>query len=228
MMTFLLFHLCNSLTSLQQEAFNLKYNRCTKSQARVKFQGWTICIEKEVPEKTKENIQGLLQSELYYIETVLPRKAVRFLKKTAITIKSHPYRGCKKSCHSSTKNSSRIFITDPAYWIGSKRQEVPATLLHELAHVWHIRVLGHDHVAIRKLYEDAKQDERYLFGPYMQHQEYMMKNEREFFAMLSECWFWHSANAPFNRVFLKAYDSEAVEVLERLWDVDPRRMKQEI
>lgn len=214
---------------LLKETKRLKSKHCgRKRNNKIRFKGWVICLSKNLDPEISEIMGNMVSQDIWYLEHVLPHKVWEFLKSIPITVKPQSMPNCKFACHRTFADKSRIFITNPKYWMSEDRVEAPATLLHELAHVWHSRVLGNNHEGILALYQDALQDERYLLGPNPQNQKYMMKNHREFFAMLTESWFWHSVNLPFNKAFMKGYDEKAVKLMEDSWRVDPKQDKTEL
>jgi hypothetical protein len=100
------------------------------------------------------------------------------------------------------------------------RHEQPMLLMHELAHVYHHRVLSYDDQTIIAAYERAKASGKYNsvrrnsgeIGP-----AYAMNNHKEFFSELTEAFFGENDYPPFTRQDLRALDPESYDVIEAAW-----------
>jgi hypothetical protein len=89
------------------------------------------------------------------------------------------------------------------------------TLLHEMSHAIHHRVLGNDNQEVLAAYRQAM--ERKLLDPNM----YATTNEREFFAEMSCAYFNHLTYYPKTRADLKKNDPVAFRLMERVWGQTP-------
>ena len=96
----------------------------------------------------------------------------------------------------------------------------PAMVLHELAHAWHHQFLGYDHPGILEAYAAAMADGRYSNVAYAgggTAEAYATTNEMEYFAELTEAWFWENDFYPFVRVDLLTFDPLGASVVEQAW-----------
>ncbi len=117
-----------------------------------------------------------------------------------------------------------IAFYHPAGWIGIPSagrylhhvEGAPAIVLHELAHAWHDLGLGFDDEDILAAYQNAMDLDLYAASP-LGSPHYATTNEREYFAVLTEAWFWLDNDFPSNRVELLSHDPVGAEVVERAW-----------
>jgi hypothetical protein len=100
-------------------------------------------------------------------------------------------------------------------------EQQPAMMLHELAHAWHHQRLGYDHQPIIDAYEAAMEaglyDEvEYISGGIVE--AYATGNHVEYFAELTEAWFWINDFYPFDRNQLSDHDPIGAAVLQGAWN----------
>lgn len=108
-------------------------------------------------------------------------------------------------------------------WVGLPRPErylahselSPAIILHELAHAWHDLGLGFDDEDVLAAYENAMLLELYEVEGSTPH--YATGNEREYFATLTESWFWLDDEYPTNRQEFLEHDPVGAEMVARSW-----------
>ena len=96
----------------------------------------------------------------------------------------------------------------------------PAMVLHELAHAWHHQFLGYAHPGILEAYAAAMADGRYSDVAYAgggTAEAYATTNEMEYFAELTEAWFWENDFYPFIRADVLAFDPLGASVIEAAW-----------
>ena len=109
-------------------------------------------------------------------------------------------------------------------WIGIPNAErylqhieaAPAFVLHELAHAWHDLGLGFDEEDVLAAYQNAMDLDLYAASP-LGSPHYATTNELEYFAVLTEAWFWLNSDFPSNRAELLSHDPFGAEVVERAW-----------
>ncbi len=97
-------------------------------------------------------------------------------------------------------------------------------VLHELAHGYHQRFLGHSHLGILRCYEHARAARLYesvlrINGRPEQH--YAMTNAKEFFAEMTEAFFGTNDFYPFVRAELQEHDPQTYDLLCQVWGVSP-------
>jgi hypothetical protein len=96
----------------------------------------------------------------------------------------------------------------------------PAIVIHELAHAYHHRVLGHDHEGIRAAFRAAVKEGRYekvLRSNGSEERAYALENDQEYFAEGTEAFFGTNDWYPFVRAELLRHDPKLFEVLEEVF-----------
>jgi hypothetical protein len=96
----------------------------------------------------------------------------------------------------------------------------PWVVLHELAHAYHKRVVGHDHKGIRESYDAAKAAgiyEKVLSHSGRTVRHYGLNNIYEYFAESTEAYFAQNDFYPFVRAELKAHDPKMYAVMQEIW-----------
>ena len=92
--------------------------------------------------------------------------------------------------------------------------------MHELTHAWHHQVLTYSYRPIIDAYQaamnaDLYQSVQYVYGQYLT--AYATNNIQEYFAELTEAWFWTNDYYPFNRQELLRYDPTGASMIEDAW-----------
>ena len=96
----------------------------------------------------------------------------------------------------------------------------PWVVLHELAHAYHKRVVGHDHPGIRNAYAAAKKEgiyENVLLYTGRKVRHYGLNNIYEYFAESTEAYFAQNDFYPFVRAELKEHDPRMFKIMEKVW-----------
>lgn len=96
----------------------------------------------------------------------------------------------------------------------------PWAILHELAHFYHLVILGPDDATIRNAYEHAEAQHLYEQVPHYDGKivrAYALTDEREYFAELTEAYFGRNDYYPFTRDQLETYDPVGYAALRELW-----------
>ena len=96
----------------------------------------------------------------------------------------------------------------------------PMLVLHELSHAYHHQVLGFDHKAIIKAFQNAQKEGLYDQVDYVhggKRKAYAMSNEKEYFAELSEAYFGKNDFFPFTRSELEAHDPVGYALMQKIW-----------
>lgn len=104
------------------------------------------------------------------------------------------------------------------------QQRQPWSVLHELAHAYHDRVLGFDQATIRAAWQQAVDSHRYdavllVDGRTVRH--YALTDHKEFFAEMSESYFGVNDFFPFNRAELLRENPEAFRLMATIWGAIP-------
>ena len=101
----------------------------------------------------------------------------------------------------------------------------PAIVLHELSHAWHHQVVGYNDPSLLAAYESAMASGLYDAVEYANgtiQEAYATTNVQEYFAELSEAWFWSNDFQPFDRAELLTFDPTGATAVEQAWAVVPR------
>jgi hypothetical protein len=112
------------------------------------------------------------------------------------------------------------FTADHLHW--SETQ--PAMMLHEFAHAFHDRFLRFDNPDVLKAFARACRGGKYESVSYARggkKRAYALNNQMEFFAELSEAYFWRNDFEPFDRDAFAKFDPESMRLIERLWRTPP-------
>jgi hypothetical protein len=96
----------------------------------------------------------------------------------------------------------------------------PAMVLHELTHAWHHQVLGYDQLEIKSAYEAAMESGMYNNVAYAgggTDKAYGTNNHIEYFAELTEAYFWENDFYPFQKTQLATFDPQGYQAVENAW-----------
>ena len=193
--------------------------------------GWTVRIHQQLlkEDKLAQETLRLLEVQLYQITRVVPTNAVAKLREIPIWVElAHPRHPCM--CYHPSADWLREHDMNPAkagavelanatnFLSWTKQQ--PWMVLHELAHGYHHRTLGHGHPKLKAAYEKAVTSKTYekilqWNGRTVRH--YALNNDQEYFAEATEAFFGTNDYFPFVRAELKQHDPEMFELLHELW-----------
>lgn len=96
----------------------------------------------------------------------------------------------------------------------------PAMVLHEFSHAWHHQVLGYDDPSVLDAFDAAMAAGLYDAVEYADgstQTAYATSNVQEYFAELSEAWFWTNDFYPFERADLLAHDPVGAAAVREAW-----------
>lgn len=204
------------------------------------IEGWVVTIDSRLIKTDADALAtalGLLESQLKEITRVVPGPAVDQLRKVPLWLSAeypgvppraeyHPDLGWLKANGRNPAMEKSVEFTNVRIFTAETKR-MPLFVLHELAHAYHDRVLGFDHVAIQGAFERAKASKTYDSverwsgpdRPNTKERSYAMTNAKEYFAELTESFFGRNDFYPFDRQELEAHDPEAVKVLRAVWGV---------
>jgi hypothetical protein len=100
----------------------------------------------------------------------------------------------------------------------------PAIVLHELSHAWHHQVVGYDDSTVLEAYNAAMSSGLYDAVEYADgtiQEAYATTNVQEYFAELSEAWFWSNDFQPFDHAELLSFDPAGASAVEQAWATIP-------
>jgi len=204
----------------------------TSNYATQQMEGWTVYVNNSLLSENKavgEKVLRLLAVKLYDINRVVPERALEELHKVPIWVEFED-RDIRCACYHESEEwlKENGFNPDKArsVEIGSAKNfmtwtlDQPSMLLHELAHAYHHRVLGHDNPEILAAYERAVEGKSYesvlRYNGQMQR-AYALNNAKEYFAELTEAYFGQNDFYPFVRAELMKHDPPMYETLRKLW-----------
>lgn len=176
----------------------------------VNMRGWKICLERQMASKRgsrtlRDRTFKQLKGDFKKLKGVLKPDVYNFLKKNVkIFIEDkaknpkwdavyHPSPVWLKNNGFPEYLEKSIQVAGQAYLENTKPGGIPTILLHELSHAWHHQKLGYDYQPLKDAYNRAKASGKYQRVKHINgsvEKAYGMNNEQEFFAELTEAFFW--------------------------------------
>ena len=191
--------------------------------------GFRVFVERDLAgAEVCAEVLELLQHRLFEVERVLPRAALERLRGVVFWL------GLEQRPWSGVYHPSAAWLEehghDPRWAKGIQfgvardfldwSRDQPAMVLHELAHAYHDQVLGKDHGPLIAAFEAARADGRYgqvLRSSGQREPAYAITNVDEYFAELSEAYFWVNDFYPFVRAELREHDPAGYAAVEAAW-----------
>jgi hypothetical protein len=197
------------------------------------IEGWTLYVHQDLlaDKPLADRCLALLQVKLFDLQRVVPAAAVARLKEVPIWLELNDPK-FPGACYHPSKQWLETHDVNPdktgGVEIANARNfltwtlDQPWMVLHELAHAYHHRVLGHDNADIKAAFKAAKESGKYdkvlhINGRVQKH--YAMNNDQEYFAESTEAFFGVNDFYPFVRAELKEFDPQMYEVLKKVWGV---------
>lgn len=199
--------------------------------------GWTVQVSRELlrrePAATATAIE-IIRTQLEWISRTLPAPAVARLKEVTLWVSpEYPGIAPKAEYHPSAE-WLRAHGRDPTMARGveftnvrifeAELRRMPVFVLHELAHAYHHRVLGHEHLGIKAAFAQAQASGKYdrverqdAAGRKRLDRAYALTNAQEYFAEATEAFFGHNDFYPYTRDQLEAHDPMICAVLAEAW-----------
>ncbi len=102
-------------------------------------------------------------------------------------------------------------------------QQQPAIVLHELAHAYDDQHFNNAQPELLEAFESAKQSGIYSSVAYLESngvmlEAYALTNSNEYFAELTEAYFWVNDFYPFNRADLQSHDVAGFNAIKSMWE----------
>jgi len=198
------------------------------------IEGWRVWVSDLLdvnhPALTKDTLR-LLTKQLQQINRTVPKPALKKLKTVKIWVEYedrlhpgmcyHPNKEWLIAHGYNPDKTGSVELANAANFL-KWSQAQPWMVLHELAHAYHHKVLGHGHPDIKKAFEQAKQSGIYkevldINGKKKPH--YALNNDKEYFAESSEAYFGKNDFYPFVRAELKQHDPNMFALMEQLWNL---------
>jgi len=208
----------------------------TSAYREQQIEGWRVLVNERLVAGTNlcERTLKLLAAQLYQITRVVPPEPLAKLRQIPIWVERssaqfpcmcyHESRDWLSTHGVNPEKTGAVELANPETFLAWTHEQ-PWMVLHELAHGYHQRFLGHDHAGIKRCYEQAKASKSYesvlrINGKKGRH--YALNNEKEYFAEATEAFFGTNDFYPFTRAELKEHDPEMFKVLRGVWGVSAK------
>lgn len=197
-----------------------------------KIAGFTVLINPEVLLHQKEYNELLveLKTQLEKIIRVVPRQPLEHLKQVRIWVEwrakadgaaeFHPSAAWLTTHGYNPEKEGSIEISNTINFVQWSHGEQPWMVMHEMAHAYHIKVLGDNFADIASAYNHAIDHKLYQSVDYIKgfkQRAYALTNSKEYFAELSEAYFGKNDFFPFTNSELANYDLMGYKVMVTVW-----------
>lgn len=223
---------------IDQDCDGFDLHSCTDDVVyqAVIVEDWRVCLDRSIDEipQLGMDVRAQLSGDLQRIVNTLPPAAVARLREVRLWVeRDHPDWG------GAVYHPSPQWLINngyPTYWargvqIANVRHYLewtniqPAIVLHELAHAWHHQVLGYGDVAVLEAFSSAMESgiyDRVEHADGTFRRAYATTNVQEYYAELTEAYFWNNDFFPFHREQLAEFDVRGFELMESSWHhLDP-------
>lgn len=207
---------------------------CTYTKKYIRT--WTVHVNDRLlgdREQLGDRVMELLDVKLYALSRVVPAEALEALYDVPIWLDVeakqfpccvyHPSADWLREHGFNPEMSESVHIANASNFLDWSLDQ-PAMILHEMAHAYHHRVLGHGHRGIQEAFEHAverKSYENVLHYDGKTVRAYALENDQEYFAELTEAYFWTNDFYPFVRAEVLRHDPEMAAVLRKVWGESP-------
>lgn len=205
----------------------------TSDYSKESREGFTILINKALlrsPQQYQE-FETELTTQLNAIGHAVPAKPLAALKNVTIWVELdhaggaefHPSKQWLIEHGYNPEKAGCIEISNARNFVEWSMSTQPWMILHELAHAYHMLVLGADYAGIEAAYENALNKQLYTSVAYIgggNRRAYALNDNKEYFAELSEAYFGKNDFYPFTRADLKQYDPVGYKLMEEVWRND--------
>ena len=217
-------------TQLGGETTDVRFDPIVKE-----IEGWKVHVEPALlnGEHSAEGAMALkmLANHLQRISILVPKDQLEKLQAVEFWVEHahpelrgkqyHPDEGWLTKRGYDKRLAKKIHITHAAE-LFSRQQLLkhPAVVLHELAHGYHDQVLGFDDERIIGCYDKAMKDgiyDKVLYYTGKSVRHYAATNHKEYFAEVTESYFYRNDFFPFVRGELKRHDPAIHELLVEIW-----------
>ena len=201
------------------------------------IEGWRVLVNQKLDcdeqRKLCDDTLKLLGDHLYRINRVVPAEALAKLRPVPIWVElAHPKHKCMcyhpspvwlREHGMNPEKAGSVELANAATFL-KWTHEQPWMVLHELAHAYHHKVLGHGHKELKECFQRAVESKSYesvlhIHGVRKRH--YALNNDQEYFAEATEAFFGTNDFYPFVRAELKEHDPEMFALMGRLWGLRP-------
>jgi hypothetical protein len=193
---------------------------------------WRVCLSFDLQENAPDlsaQALALLESDLTKVEGFFEPSVVTRLQEVRFWLELD-----KPQFPGGVYHPNPVWLAEngyPEYWaegiqLGNAANYLnwtniqPAMVLHELAHAWHHQVLGFDQPAIKAAFEAAMASGIYADVAYSgggTQEAYATTNHIEYFAELTEAYFWVNDFYAFTKDELESFDPLGFLVVQDAW-----------
>jgi hypothetical protein len=192
--------------------------------------GWTVHMaDALVADDLGAEVYVALGRDLNRVLEVLPADTIPVLRGTHLWLELdvpafpggvyHPSAQWLQDNGYPTRWAGGVQLGNAANYLSWVAQQ-PAMVLHELAHAWDHGQHGYAQPAVLAAYDAAMAAGIYDAVAYVGGQTleaYATTNAAEYFAELSEAWFWMNDYQPFVRAELQTHDPVGAAAVEEAW-----------
>jgi len=199
------------------------------------IEGWQVRVDDRLLEPANEAVLAralkFLESRLFDLKVLVAPDPLAKLQTVSIVLdlthgklrsmQYHPDSGWLRENGYATNLLKCVHIPVVADLVTARNvNQQPMVVLHELAHAYHDQVLGFEEPRILKAYGAFKQSghgEQALLYDGTRTRHYGLTDQKEFFAEMTEAYFWMDDFFPFNRAELMTAEPEIFELMQAIW-----------
>lgn len=197
---------------------------------RFELCGWSVYMSIDLFDgDLGDDVYLALAEDLSMVISVLPPAAVESLRDTKFWMELdvgafpggvyHPSAQWLKDNGYPTKWAEGVQFGNAQNYLAWVAQQ-PAMVLHELSHAWDHQRNDYEHPDVLAAYESAMAAGRYHAVKYHDGQileAYATTNAAEYFAELTEAYFWTNDFEPFVHIDLEMFDPQGMAAIEAAW-----------
>jgi len=204
------------------------------------YEGFTFKLKADlVKTDAAEKAIAHMKSDLDYIVSVIPEKALKIMRKKPIWLEENNKQNSSAAWYHTwaeypttygdlAEKGKCVEITNYRYYVSWSNQNQPLMVLHELCHLYHDQGLGGEaNVDITKAYESAQKSGKYDKAKYrstiggktqtLTSAAYCMNSKWEYFSEMCEAYWGENDYYPFNYDDLKAFDEDGFNLMVKIW-----------
>lgn len=199
------------------------------------IEGWRVLVNQRLDcdgqRALCDQTLRLLDDHLYRITRVVPAEPLAKLRQIPIWVElAHPRHKCMcyhpspdwlREHEMNPEKAGGVELANAATFLKWTREQ-PWMVLHEMAHGYHHRFIGHGNADIKACYDRAVASKTYesvLYFNGQRKRHYALNNDKEYFAEATEAFFGENDFFPFVHAELKEHDPAMFALLEKLWSV---------
>lgn len=211
------------------EDYSKPHNDPLDSYARMDIAGWEVLVSGRYAghDDLRGQVLDEVRCQLHRARLIVPADPLQKLQQVKIFIEYdyphrtqyHPNKQWLIEHGYIPEKTGTVEVANAKNLLSWRKTPI-SSLLHELFHAYHDQTLGFDEPRIKAAFETAKASGKYdnvllQNGHTVRH--YALTDHKEFFAELSESYFWVNDFYPFNRAELQQYDPETFKLMQDLW-----------